>query len=307
MSDATVHAGPDDWAARFHAVCYSLVDAIVRRPNANLNVMLLDFTRCLDLAHVSCLSFGSNRSQDGTILSALMTYSKAWQVRYFARNYASLDPVVLFGIRATGPYDWGDLRGFTPSAAGYFQDAAEHGVGRNGLTIPIRRNQANFALVSLTSNLSDPDWEVYKKTNGSHLNMLACLIYVAASLNTKLSSRHVDLSKREHEALLWAARGKTGAESAKLMNVSYRSVRSYLENARVKLGSENVTHAVAVALAIGLIPGRALKGEDASGYTGGNDDDEASNRETPNGRSFDVEKLRAGSSIKFAQARPLES
>jgi DNA-binding response OmpR family regulator len=48
--------------------------------------------------------------------------------------------------------------------------------------------------------------------------------------------RHVELSDREIETLTWAARGKTSAEIAELLDLSKRTVDFHIENARAKLG-----------------------------------------------------------------------
>ena len=48
--------------------------------------------------------------------------------------------------------------------------------------------------------------------------------------------RHVALNDREIETLTWAARGKTSAEIAKLLDLSKRTVDFHIENARAKLG-----------------------------------------------------------------------
>jgi DNA-binding response OmpR family regulator len=48
--------------------------------------------------------------------------------------------------------------------------------------------------------------------------------------------KHVELNDREIETLTWAARGKTSAEIAKLLDLSKRTVDFHIENARAKLG-----------------------------------------------------------------------
>ena len=48
--------------------------------------------------------------------------------------------------------------------------------------------------------------------------------------------RSVGLNDREIETLTWAARGKTSAEIAKLLDLSKRTVDFHIENARTKLG-----------------------------------------------------------------------
>lgn len=56
------------------------------------------------------------------------------------------------------------------------------------------------------------------------------------------------LTPREKEVLLWAARGKTSWEIGMLLNLTEKTVKFYLANARKKLKVQNTTHAVAICL-----------------------------------------------------------
>jgi DNA-binding CsgD family transcriptional regulator len=91
------------------------------------------------------------------------------------------------------------------------------------------------------------------------LQLMSVLIDSAASINLKLNTPPVSLSKREEQCLIWAARGKTYQDIAEILNLSFGSVKSYLDTARHKLNCINLTHAVAVAVATGVIPAKALR------------------------------------------------
>jgi DNA-binding CsgD family transcriptional regulator len=45
------------------------------------------------------------------------------------------------------------------------------------------------------------------------------------------------LNEREVETLTWAARGKTSAEIAQILNLTKRTVDFHIDNARIKLGA----------------------------------------------------------------------
>src|ERR1700723_2443943 len=49
--------------------------------------------------------------------------------------------------------------------------------------------------------------------------------------------RLVELNDREVETLTWAARGKTSAEIAQILNLAKRTVDFHIDNARIKLGA----------------------------------------------------------------------
>ena len=63
----------------------------------------------------------------------------------------------------------------------------------------------------------------------------------------------VNLSDREAEALTWAARGKTSAEIAQILNLSKRTVDFHIDNAREKLGVSTRIQAVIKATNAQLI------------------------------------------------------
>ena len=61
------------------------------------------------------------------------------------------------------------------------------------------------------------------------------------------------LSTRELQVLTWAARGKTYAETAQILNLSPGTIKTYLDAGRYKLAAINLAQATAVAVATGLI------------------------------------------------------
>jgi DNA-binding response OmpR family regulator len=65
--------------------------------------------------------------------------------------------------------------------------------------------------------------------------------------------KHVELNDREIETLTWAARGKTSAEIAKLLDLSKRTIDFHIENARAKLGVSTRIQAAVKAAAGRLI------------------------------------------------------
>ena len=81
-------------------------------------------------------------------------------------------------------------------------------------------------LVSFTSKHSKDDWAEYKSRNMVKLQPMAVLIYSAAGINFKLTPEPVELSKREEERLIWAARGETYHDIAGILNLSASSVLS---------------------------------------------------------------------------------
>jgi LuxR family transcriptional regulator, quorum-sensing system regulator CinR len=177
----------------------------------------------------------------------------------FQETIARIDPVIAWGSKAVLPFEWDELPRDDPAVRAFFDDAAHHDVGRNGFSIPLRNRKGVRSLISFTSNHSKDEWAEYKSRNIVKLQPMAVLIDSAAGINFKLTPEAVELSKREEECLIWAARGKTYHDIAGILNLSFASVKTYLDTARHKLSCINLTHAVAVAIATGVIPAKALR------------------------------------------------
>jgi DNA-binding CsgD family transcriptional regulator len=237
-----------------------LTDTILGYNEQDLEHTLRAIAADIGMAHIAYMRFAPDKSSDASLLTGARTYSFQWQTRYFLKQYILIDPVLAHGSKAILPFDWAELPRDDPAIQAFFADAVNHGVGCNGISVPVRNRRGVYSVVSFTSDHSRSDWEVFKNSNMVKLQLISVLIDSAASVNLKLSSPAVKLSKREEQCLIWAARGKTYQDISDILNISFGSVKSYLDTARHKLNCANLTHAVGVAVATGVIPAKALQG-----------------------------------------------
>ncbi len=236
-----------------------LTDTILGYNEKDLSETLKDVAFEIGVRHISYIRFGQDKSADTSIFTASVTYSKEWNARYFLKKYVDSDPVIAHGRKAVMPFDWEILGDGDPLAQAFLTDAANHGVGRRGLSIPVRSRKGIFSLVSFTSDRSKAEWEQYKNDNSAKLQLLAVLIDSAANINFKLPLPPVKLSRREEQCLIWAARGKTYQEIGEILELTFGSVKTHLDSARHKLHCMNLTHTVAVAIATGVLPAKAVR------------------------------------------------
>jgi len=246
-------------AANLEAATTRLTDTILGAIEEDLAETLKRIAAEIGLCHIAYLRLSPDKSADICLLIAVVTYSRLWQHRYFVKKYMVNDPVITYGREASEPFDWATLAVEDPTTKAFFADALNHSVGRNGLSIPLRNRRGVFAVVSFTSDLPREEWEAYKSSNLRGLQLLSVLIDSAANINFKLPPVPVQLSTREEQCLLWAARGKTYQEIAEILGLAFGSVKTHLDGARRKLRCMNLTHAAAVAFATGVIPAQALK------------------------------------------------
>ncbi len=237
-----------------------LTDTILGYNEQDLEETLKAIAADVGVRHIAYMRFAPDKSSDASLLTGTVTYSFQWQTRYFLKQYVLIDPVFSYGSKAVLPFDWDELPRDDPAIQVFFADALNHEVGLNGLSIPVRNRRGVYSLVSYTSNHPKQEWQEFKRSNMVKLQLISVLIDSAASVNLKLSSAPVKLSKREEQCLIWAARGKTYQDISDILNISFGSVKSYLDTARHKLNCANLTHAVGVAIATGVIPAKALQG-----------------------------------------------
>lgn len=68
----------------------------------------------------------------------------------------------------------------------------------------------------------------------------------------KMKNMKAALTEREKEVLQWIKDGRSTRDISRILNISERTVKFHVSNIIQRLGAENRTHAVAVAM------GRAL-------------------------------------------------
>ena len=62
-----------------------------------------------------------------------------------------------------------------------------------------------------------------------------------------------NLTPREREVLLWICRGKTYAEAALILGISFSSIKTHLDVARYKINAVNLAHACALCVAFDIL------------------------------------------------------
>ena len=236
-----------------------LTDKILGYNTDDVVDILKDIAAEYGLAHIAYMCLAANKSTDSSLLTAVVTFSKEWQARYFLKQYIVIDPVIERGRTAVLPFDWETLDRDNPAVDEFFKDAIRHKIGRHGISIPVRNRRNINSVISFSADAPRSAWETFKKQNMIRLQHLAALINSASLVDIKLPESQVQLSRREEQSLIWAARGKTHQEIADILGLSSTSVRTHLDTARHKLHCINLTHTVGVAVATGVIPAVALR------------------------------------------------
>jgi DNA-binding CsgD family transcriptional regulator len=232
-----------------------LVDLVDRVETADhLDTFVRKMLTAYDLKHAVYYLPGlpSDQSVRGLTIT---TYPQDWVARYYEADYLSIDPCLPAGYANLLPVDWATYNRRPPRVKQLFGESLEFGVGRQGLTIPIRGTQGEFALFNVTSDLNDAEWKDAKLPLIRDLQVLAHTIHAKALVlgGAQPPDYQARITARERECLTWCAVGKTSEDIATILGISEGVVRIHLQSAQHKLNCLNRTHTVAKAMVYKLI------------------------------------------------------
>jgi LuxR family quorum-sensing system transcriptional regulator SinR len=191
------------------------------------------------------------------------TKGATWADAYKAMGSAKDDRLVQVAARSVLPIDWARIRrpptSRPPTKSDVRTEHAVHvvepGAGQ-GLTIPVRGpTNSIWAFLHVTAELPDPEWQAQRH------DLIKELVHVAPHVHRCAYELHreevpVDLNaitRREVEAIEYAAEGKSVEATAASMHISVETVKAHLDSARFKLRALNRVHAVTKAIRAGLI------------------------------------------------------
>ncbi len=208
--------------------------------------VLLDY----GIAYVSYLSISDN----GLTPDIATSYSDEWVEHYAKNDYHLVDPVLPQAWDGHRPTNWLDVLEQDRAASDFFDEAREFGVHRSGMTIPIRDSENRRAYFSISGDMSAVDWALIIKTYSLEFKNLAFVFHTYYTrAKTNADPIQYLLSFREQQVLSWAAAGKTAWETSRILNLSQRTIESYIRNSMIKLDVANKTPAVAVAANFDLL------------------------------------------------------
>lgn len=183
-----------------------------------------------------------------------VTYDDAWTQHYASEGFFRIDPTLIEARRSVAPVDWSRLE-HSDNFKAVFSAAHDFGITNTGVTIPVRGPFGDMGGLSVTSELSQPEWQKLKRHIISDLQMVAAnvhdLVMQSNPLMRALSTPQ--LSTREVEILQWTAAGKSQQDIGDILSISHRTVEVHLRSSRQKLQALTTTQAVGRAIALGIV------------------------------------------------------
>lgn len=185
----------------------------------------------------------------------LLTYDPQWVSLYFERDYFKIDPVVKAGRSSFLPLDWRNIDRSSNDTRLFFAKAESFGVGRNGLSMPIRGANGERAIFTITSNASEREWNAKRMDYLRDFQVIGHYLHDRALKVTGLHPLKLRRrpSNREIQCLKALGRGRTPKQIAADLHISESAVRLYLRSIRTKLDCATITQAVCAAIHRNLI------------------------------------------------------
>ena len=200
--------------------------------------------------HSSKLGASPSDPQRGPYIR--LTYPATWIMRYLQMGFADIDPILREAFRRTIPFEWSELTIESEAEASFLADAASHGVGPHGFSIPVLSKRGHRGHFGLSSSRSTQEWSTFLRTTRS------TLIQIANRLHRRVIAEVFGedgphLTAREIECLRWVALGKSTIETAAILKISTHTTRGYLKSVHHKLDCVTSAQAVTKAVQLGLL------------------------------------------------------
>ena len=197
----------------------------------------------------TCLSFVDMNDPPADAIQ-VFRFPEKWVERYKQKEYYKDDIVIQCLLNQSGPYGWKNLDTSGKRNPQIFSEAREFGI-LAGMTVPITLPGHYPCSINIAGD------QVHTDPNSFHiLHLIAEYYYfriVDLSKQDKKSYVLPSLTPREHECLIWMAKGKSDYEIGYILSISSRTVNGYIENIRKKFDANTRTRAVALAVFAGII------------------------------------------------------
>ena len=191
-------------------------------------------------------------AQSGTSV-LVHDYPQGWADAYVGLNLAPADPIRRAAERSLLGFRWGKLANLIPMNefdSAMLSTGARHGIG-DGYTVP--RHLLGEATGSCSFAVRPGE---LLPTTMLWVAELIGGLAIAGARRIAGAERKIErpvLSDRQRECVLWAARGKTDWEIARILGISYETVVQHLKAARERYDAPKRATLILHALFDGLI------------------------------------------------------
>lgn len=183
----------------------------------------------------------------------LHNYPVSWIQRVSDKRLYRIDPVWQRAERDPVPFFWDTAfqsNPITPAQRNFLAEAADFGLV-HGYTVPIHLSWLPGAVRTSCSVVPDPS--TVSPHNYCMVDTIATLLYSALTRArpSMRASAKIELSRRERQCLILAAKGKDDWAIGQLLGLSPKTVHSYFKRLMERLGVSTRVQAIVWALETG--------------------------------------------------------
>lgn len=177
------------------------------------------------------------------------SYPLDWVARYQSKNYQFQDPILAHATNCDAPFLFSDVPVDNPLTEAFWQDAEDHGIGREGLCQAFSFSNGTRIAVSYASATTEDAFRETVALNGADA---LCIAQIGAEAFVYLSRMSADASPALSAAELRFLHLLVTAddpEEALSVTPGLGSKRALQASIRSKLGVKSILQAVALASA----------------------------------------------------------
>lgn len=193
-----------------------------------------DVTRDLGFRYFALTHHVDVRRSDRAI--RIHNYPSGWAEWFDDRGLGATDPVHRASNLTSVGFVWSEIPGMlslTARDVEVLTAAQKHGLGE-GFTVPAHVPGEAHGSCSFAAARGEP----FNGENLALLQLVGSFAFEAARRMQRLTyvGQPIQLTDRQRECVMWAARGKSDWEIARILGVSHDTVIEHLRNARERYG-----------------------------------------------------------------------
>lgn len=200
----------------------------------------------------------------------LTTYPGEWIARYIQKRYSLVDPVARACLKAERAFHWDDLEREAPLLRAFWDDAAQHGVGPAGYTIPIITDRGDRVAVSICASENEEAFREAIHRYETDLHSLA-VCFVDAFCRLASEDRPTSFNPTDDQlAILRAIAMGAGEDELTARGFEEGSYRTIERSICALFRTKTVAQAAVLAARVGILVDAPLTKADilaASGRT----------------------------------------
>ena len=182
----------------------------------------------------------------------LRKWPDGWFEIYTTEDYVRVDPIIRHCRNTVQPFEWREApidEHAVPRAIEVMNRAVDYGM-KQGFCLPVHGLNGYEACLSM----SGTNLDLSSRTKPAlHLMSMYAFERIRSHVNPASVTPSRPLTSREREMLVWAAAGKSAADTGDILGITERTVTAHIVSACQKLQATNKTQAVARALQYRII------------------------------------------------------